>query len=99
MQIRVRATAVRSMTLLAILCFILEALVAYRVFALRDLQQAVLEFQLNAQQVERGGNVRRILVVVMSAPSTSTFRLRRSHLERRCVNRLSFDRIHFRKRT
>ena len=56
MQIRVRATAVRSMTLLAILCFILEALVAYRVFALRDLQQAVLEFQLNAQQVERALN-------------------------------------------
>mgnify|MGYP000247378727 FL=1 len=56
MQIRVRATAVRSMTLLAILCFILEALVAYRVFALRDLQQAALQFQLNAQQVERALN-------------------------------------------
>ena len=56
MQIRVRATAVRSMTLLAILCFILEALVAYRVFALRDLQQAALQFQLNAQQVERAFN-------------------------------------------
>ncbi|MDA7840004.1 ATP-binding protein [Luminiphilus sp.] len=56
MQIRVRATAVRSMTLLAILCFILEALVAYRVFALRDLQQAALQFQLNAQHVERALN-------------------------------------------
>ena len=56
MQIRVRAAAVRSMTLLAILCFILEALVAYRVFALRDLQQAALQFQLNAQQVERALN-------------------------------------------
>jgi len=44
------------MTLLAILCFILEALVAYRVFALRDLQQAALQFQLNAQQVERAFN-------------------------------------------
>jgi len=44
------------MTLLAILCFILEALVAYRVFALRDLQQAALQFQLNAQQVERALN-------------------------------------------
>ena len=56
MQIRVRAAAVRSMTLLAILCFILEALVAYRVFALRDLQQAALQFQLNAQHVERALN-------------------------------------------
>lgn len=56
MQIRVRATAVRSMTLLAILCFILEALVAYRALALRDLQQAALQFQLNAQQVERALN-------------------------------------------
>ena len=56
MQIRVRAAAVRSMTLLAILCFILEALVAYRALALRDLQQAALQFQLNAQQVERALN-------------------------------------------
>ncbi|MDG1066168.1 MAG: ATP-binding protein [Luminiphilus sp.] len=53
MQIRMRATAVRSMTLLAILCFILEALVVYRVFALRDLQQSVLQLQVEAQQAER----------------------------------------------
>ena len=53
MQIRMRATAVRSLTLLAILCFILEALVVYRLFALRDLQQSVLQLQVEAQQVER----------------------------------------------
>ena len=48
-----RATAVRSMTLLVILCFVLEALVVYRAFALRDLQQAVLQIQVEAQQLER----------------------------------------------
>ena len=53
MQIRMRATAVRSLTLLAILCFILEALVVYRLFVLRDLQQSVLQLQVEAQQVER----------------------------------------------
>ena len=53
MQIRMRATAVRSLTLLAILCFLLEALVVYRLFALRDLQQSVLQLQVEAQQVER----------------------------------------------
>ena len=56
MQIRVRATAVRSMTLLAALCFVLEGLVAYRVFALRDLHQTALQFQVNAQEVERALN-------------------------------------------
>lgn len=56
MRIRVRATAVRSMTLLAALCFILEGLVVYRIFALRDLHQTALQFQVNAQQVERALN-------------------------------------------
>lgn len=53
MQIRIRASAIRSLTLLAILCFVLEALVAYRAFALRDLQHAVLHLQVDAQRLER----------------------------------------------
>ena len=53
MQIRIRASAIRSLTLLAILCFVLEALVAYRASALRDLQHAVLQLQVDAQRLER----------------------------------------------
>ena len=56
MQIRMRATAVRSLTLLAILCFILEALVLYRVFSLGDLQQNALQLEVDARQVERAFN-------------------------------------------